>query len=169
MRLLTRSCFLLLFFREVLFAWPPSPSWKTYLFSLWNPPFPPHAPALIPLFLAKVQLFITLTLSLLTIWQSGQIALFFLAKAALVYLSTAHFVALRPFFSAGPSLLQVCHFSSFLLLSDSLCSRHPILFSVFPFTLNPSGRSIRNCVLFFLCYLATVGSRTFISVAKRRV
>ena len=106
-------------FMEVLFAWPPSPPWKTCLPSLWNPPFPPHAPALIPLFLAKVQLFVTLTLSHLTIWRSGQIALFFLAKAALVYLPTAHFVALKPFFSAGPSLLQVCHFSSFLLLSDS--------------------------------------------------
>ena len=69
--------------------------------SLWNPPFPLHAPALIPLFLAKVRLSPTLTLFPPTIWYSGQTALFLflLAKTILAYLPTALFVALRPLFS----------------------------------------------------------------------
>ena len=64
-----------------------------YLFSLCSPPFPLHAPALIPLSL-------TWTLSFLTIWCSGQTALFLflLANAAVVYLPTALSVALRPLF-----------------------------------------------------------------------
>ena len=59
-----------------------------------------NAPAVIPLFLAKGRLSLTLALSHLTIWCSGQTALFLflLAKAALAYLPTADFVALRPLF-----------------------------------------------------------------------
>ena len=75
------------------------------------------------------------------IWCFGQTALFLflLAKAALAYLPTAHFVALRPLYpfrqaqyvqvfllKPVPFALclsqqhqQVCHFSSLLLLSDS--------------------------------------------------
>ena len=118
--------------------------------SLWIPPFPLHAPTLIPLSLAKVQLSPTLTLSSLMIWYSELTALFlfFLAKAALVYLPTAFSVALRPlftfqqaqYFSAETCAIlhalcwpwqhqQACHFSSLLLLSDS----RSVLSSVFPF------------------------------------
>ena len=53
-----------------------------------------------PLFLAKVRLLPTLTLSHLTTWYSGRIArfLFLLTMVALAYLSTALSVALRPLF-----------------------------------------------------------------------
>ena len=64
--------------------------------SLWSPPFL-HAPALIPLSLAKVRLSLTLIFSLM-IWYFGLTALFLLAKAALAYLPTAFSVALRPLF-----------------------------------------------------------------------
>ena len=99
MRPLTRSCFLLLVLGRLLLLalpvlhgiCPRSP---------WNPLFPPHALALIPLTLAKVRLSPTLTLSPLMIWYSGQTALFLflLAKAALAFLSTALSVALSPLF-----------------------------------------------------------------------
>ena len=62
-------------------------------------PFPLHASALIPLSLAKVRLSLTLTLYyLITIWCSGQTALFLLTKAALAYLPTALSVTSRPLF-----------------------------------------------------------------------
>ena len=97
MRPLTRSCFLLLVLgRLLLLALPvllgiclPSRS---------SPPFPLHALALIPLFLAKVRLSPTLTLSPLMIWYSGQTDLFLLARAAPAFLPTALSVALRPLF-----------------------------------------------------------------------
>ena len=103
-------------------------------------PFPLHALALIPLFLAKVRLSPILTLSPLMIWYSGQTALFLLARAAPAFLPTALSVALRPLFSFRQAQYvqvfplkrapfctlfwsrqhqQVCHFSSLLLLSDS--------------------------------------------------
>ena len=65
--------------------------------SPWSPPFPLHALALIPLFLVKVRL--SLTLTLMT-WYSGQTALFLflLTRAAPAYLPTAFSVALRPLF-----------------------------------------------------------------------
>ena len=112
------------------------------LSSQWSSSFPLHALSLIPLSLAKVRLFLTLTFSSLMIWCFGQTALFLflLAKVTPAYLPTALSVALRPLFpfSAGPvcssfsaeacAILhalcwsrqhqQVCHFSS-LLLSDS--------------------------------------------------
>ena len=72
----------------------------TCLRSLWNPPFPHHATALILFSLAKVRLWLTLTLSSLMIWYSGQTTmfLFLLARAALAYLPTALSVALRQLF-----------------------------------------------------------------------
>ena len=70
-----------------------------YLRSRWNPPFPLHALALIPLTLAKVRLSPILTLSPHMIWYSGQTALFLLARAAPAFLPTALSVALRPLFS----------------------------------------------------------------------
>ena len=60
--LLTRSCFfLLLLGRFSLLALPHH--LRMCPPSLWNPPFPRHAPALIPFFLAKVRHLPTLTLS----------------------------------------------------------------------------------------------------------
>ena len=137
MRPLTGSCFLLLVLgRLLLLALP-------FLLgicprSLWSPPFPPHALALIPLTLAKVRLSLILTLSPLMIWYSGQTALFlfFLARAAPAFLPTAlcgteatPFRQAQLSFSAEACAIlhalcwsqqhqQVCHFSS-LLLSDS--------------------------------------------------
>ena len=63
---------------------------------LWSPTFPPRALALISFFLAKVRFSLTLTLFFLMIWCSGPMVLFLfvLAKAALAYLPTAHFVVL---------------------------------------------------------------------------
>ena len=99
MRPLTRSCFLLFVLgRLFLLALPvlleicfPSRS---------SPPFSLHAPALIPLTLAKVRLLPTLTLSSLMTWYSGQTALFLflLARADPALLPTALSVALRPLF-----------------------------------------------------------------------
>ena len=92
-----------------------------FLRSPWSPPFPLHALALIPISLAKVRLSLTLTLSHLTIWCSGQTALFLLARAAPA--------SLFPFQQAQYAQVfalcwprqhqQVSHFSSLLLLSDS--------------------------------------------------
>ena len=64
--------------------------------SLWSPPFPLHALALILLSLAKVRLSPNLTLSPLMIWYSGQTALFLFLFSA--FLSIALSVALRPLF-----------------------------------------------------------------------
>ena len=115
------------------------------LCSPWSQPLPFHALALIPLFLAKVQLSPTLSISSLMIWYSELTALFLflLARAAPAFLPTALSVALMPLFpfreaqfvqvfSAEACAIlhalcwsrqhqQVCHFSSLLLLSDS-CS-----------------------------------------------
>ena len=117
-----------------------------------------------PLFLTKVQLSLTLTLSHLTTWCSEQTALFLLAKAAPAYLSSALSVALRllfPFqqaqyaqvFLLKPTPLSKLFagsgsinksatflFSSYmtLILSSSPCS----FFHLFSF-LNLSGR---NCL-----------------------
>ena len=96
MRPLTRSCFLLeRFSLLILFLL------RTCLPSLWSLPFPLHALALIPLFLAKVGLSLTFTPSHLTIGWPGQIALFLfpLAKTAPVFMQTPHFVLLRPLFA----------------------------------------------------------------------
>ena len=70
------------------------------LLLLGNPLFPLHGPSPIPLYLDKVRLSLTLTLSHLRIWCSRQTALFLLllAKVALAYLLTALSVALKPLF-----------------------------------------------------------------------
>ena len=97
LRPLTRSCFLLLVLdRLLLLALPVLLG--IFLRSRWSPSFPLHALALIPLFLAKVQLSPILTLSPLMIWYSGQTALFLflLAKTTPAFLPTALSVALRP-------------------------------------------------------------------------
>ena len=68
-RPLNRSCFLLLLLGR-LFLRALSFLLGTCLPSPWSPPFPFHAPALIPLPFVKVRLSPTLTLSPLTIWCS---------------------------------------------------------------------------------------------------
>ena len=99
MRPLTRSCFLLLVLGRLLLLAPPV-LLGIFPRSRSSPPFPLHALALIPLTLAKVRLSPTLTLFLLMIWYSGQMALFLflLARAAPAFLPTALSVALRPLF-----------------------------------------------------------------------
>ena len=118
MRPLTRSCFFLLpLGRLFLLALPHFLG--TCLPLLWSPPFPFHAPAVIPLSLAKMRLSFTLNLSHLTIWCFGLTALFFflLTKVTLAYLPTAFFVALRPLF-----LFQQAQYAQvFLLKPASLC------------------------------------------------
>ena len=99
MRPLTRSCLLLLVLRRLFLLALPH-LFGICLRSTWSPPFPLHALALIPLFLAKVRLSPTLTLSPLMIWCFGQTALFLflLARAVPAFLPTAVSVALRPLF-----------------------------------------------------------------------
>ena len=96
---LTQSCFLLLLLGKLFFPALPF-LLGTCLPSLWSPPFPLYALALIPLSLAKMQLLLTLTLSSLMIWYSGltTLFLFLLARAAPAYLPTALSVASRPLF-----------------------------------------------------------------------
>ena len=159
-----------------------APLWRLFLLSfpfllgtplllLWSPPSPLRAIALIPLFLAKVWLSPTLTLSHLTILCSGQMPLFLflLSKVGLAYLPTALSVALRllisfqqtqhaevsllkpaPFCklfaglgSTNKSAISLC-FSSYLTLAlfSPLC---PLLH--LSFYHNLSNRSVRNCVL----------------------
>ena len=99
LRPLTRSCFLLpLLGRLLLLALPVLLG--ICLPSRWNPPFPLHALALIPLSLAKARLSPTLTLFPFMILCFGQTALFLflLARAAAALLPTAFSVALRPLF-----------------------------------------------------------------------
>ena len=97
MRPLTRSGFLVLALgRLFLLALPVL--FGICLHSRWNPLFPPHALALIPLFLAKVRLLPILTLSPLMIWYSEQTGLFLLARVAPAFLPIALSVALRPLF-----------------------------------------------------------------------
>ena len=99
MRLLTRSCFLLLVLGR-LFLLALSVLLGICLPSRSSPPFPLHALALIPLTLAKVRLLPILTLSPFMTWCFGQTALFLflLARAAPAFLPTALSVALRPLF-----------------------------------------------------------------------
>ena len=168
MRLLTCSCFLLLLLGKLILL-ALSFLVGICLPSLWSPPFPLHALAVISLSLAKVLLSPTLTLFLLTIWYSEQMAvfLFLLAKAAPAYLSTALAVALRPLFPFQQALyVQVfplkpapfctlfaslgstnksatfLPFSSYLTL---VLSWHSLLHLSFYFKL--CGRSGRNCVV----------------------
>ena len=124
-----------------------------------------------PLFIAKVRLSLTLTLSHLTSWYFGQTAffLFLLAKAALAHLPTALSVVLRPLFHfrqaqyAQVSLLKTAPFCTmFADLGSTNKSAISLLFSYYltlalfsppcPLLdlscyLNFCGRSGRNCLL----------------------
>ena len=100
---LTRPCLVLLLLGRVSLHVPPSSPWNLP-FLLRSPPFPSHPLPLIPLFLAKVRLSLTFTSSHLTIWCSGQTALF-----------------LFSFGKGGSSVVYNC----------SLCSSDATLFSDF--------------------------------------
>ena len=124
MRPLTPSCFLLLSLGRVSLLALPVLLGTSLFLSLWSPPMFLHAPALIPLFLVKVRLSLTLTLPYLTIWCSGLTALFLflLARAVLAYLPTALSVALRPlFFFCRPSMLKFFCWSLRPCTSFMLC------------------------------------------------
>ena len=99
MRPLTRPCYLLHLSGKLFLLGLPL-LLRICLLSLCSPSFPPHASALIPLFLVKVRLSLTLTLSPLMIWFSKltAVSLFLLAKVALAFLLSARSVALRPLF-----------------------------------------------------------------------
>ena len=131
--------------------------------SLWTPLFP-HALALISLFLAKVRLLLTLTLSPLMIWCFGSVS-FGLGKGGSGLRANCSLCGIKATlsFSASPVCSsfsaevwpilqalcwspqhqQVCPFSYWTLaLSSRLC---PLLH--LSFYLNLSGRSGRNCLL----------------------
>ena len=87
LRPLTRLCFLLLLLGKLSVLVLPH-LFGACLPSPWSSHFSHHAPAMIPLSLAKVMLSLTSTLSHLTIWSFGQTALFLflLAKGQLLTL-----------------------------------------------------------------------------------
>ena len=142
MRLLTRSCFLLILVgRLFLLALPILLG--TCFPLLWSPLFPLHASTPIPLSLAKVWLSLTLTLYLpynLALWTDGSVPFRF-GKGGSGILTNCSLCGTEATlsFSAGPKCSsfsaeacailhalcwsrqhqQVCHFSSLLLLSDS--------------------------------------------------
>ena len=141
MRPLTRSCFLLLVLGRLLLLALPFVL-GVCLRSLWSPPFPLHAPALILLFLAKVLLSPTLALPShdLVLWTdssipfpfgkggSGVLANYFL-RGAEATLSFSAGPVCSSFSAEACAILhalcwsrqhqQACHFFSLLLLSDS--------------------------------------------------
>ena len=156
--------------REVLLACSPFPPWNLPSFTVEST-LSSSCSRFDPLLLAKVRLSPTLTLSLFTIWYSGQTALFLflLARAAPAYLPIALSVALRPLFPfqqaqyAQVSLLKLAPFCTLfaglgstnksaisllfsyhlaLVLSSPLC---PLL-RLF-FYLKLCGKSGRNCLL----------------------
>ena len=150
----------------------------TCLPSLWSPPFPLFAPALIPLSLAKVRLTLTLTLSPLTIWYSGLTALFLflLAKAALSFSAGPVCSSFSPEACAVLQTLcwsrqhqQVCHFSFLLLLSDSRSVLTTLSTSPSSFLPQISRRSGRNCFLsLHLLNQVTMALWTLVSPGERR-
>ena len=146
--------------------------------SLWSPPFPPHALALISLSLVKVWL------SPFMMWHSGLTALFLflLSRAAQAYLPTALSVALRPLFPfVRPSLFKffllkpapfyklVAGFgstnksvTSLLLLSDS----RSVLSSIFLFTSSSLEDLAGTVLCLLLFYQATMSPQTLVSSGK---
>ena len=176
---LTRSYLLLLLFGRLFLLALPFLLGKC-LSSLWGPPFPLHALALIPLSFAKMQPLPTLIFSTLMIWYFGLMALFrfLLAKAVPAYLPTAFSVALRPLFPFQQTqyvevfLLKLVPFcmlfaglsstnksaTSLFLLFDS----RSVLSSVFPFTCI-SLADLAGTVFSLMFYQTTMGPRTLIS------
>ena len=168
MRPLTRSCFLLpLLGRLSLLALP-------FLLricprSLWSPPFPLHAPAVIPSLLPGCG---SLPSRYLVLWTDGSFPFDKGGSGILANCSLCD-TEITLSFSAGPvcssfsaeawAILQalcwfrqhqeVCHFSS-PPIGLSFCPRHSVFSSIFPFTLI-SGK---NCFLFPLILSGYNGS-----------
>ena len=156
--------------REALVACPPCPPWNLPSFMVEST-LPTPCSRSDSLTLAKVRLSLTLTLSPLMIWYSGQTALFLflLARAAPAILPTALSVALRPLFPSGQAqYAQVFPLKSapfcmlFAGLSSTNKSAISLLFSYYltlVLSLPPCpllhlfsylklcGRSGRNCLL----------------------
>ena len=142
----------------------------TCLPSLWSPPFPPHALALIPLSLAKVQLSLTLTLSPhdLVLWTDGSVSFPF-GKDGSGVLANCSLCGTKATlsFSAGLACLsfsaeactiphalcwsrqhqQVCHLTFLLFLFDSRSFLVALFSSPSFLYLKLSGRFGRNCLL----------------------
>ena len=149
----TQSCFLLLLLGTVSLDALPL-LLGICLPSLWSPLFPYHAHTLIPLSLPKVRLSLTLTLSPydLVLWTNGSVPFPFckggsgvLANCSLCGTEAILCFLAGPVHSSFPLMpailhalswswqhQQVCHFSSTIRLS--LCPRHPVVSSIFPFT-----------------------------------
>ena len=181
MRPLTHSCFVLLVLgRLFLLALPVLLGIR--LLSLWSPSFPPHALVLISLFLVKMRLLLTLTLSPLMIWCSGQTALFLflLAKAAPAYLPPIRVRALFPFQQAqyaqvsllkSPPFCKLFHglgstnnfATSLFLLSDS----RSVLSSIFPSTSDSLADQAGTVFSLLFFYQATMGPPTLVSPGER--
>ena len=187
MRPLTRSCFLLpVLGRLLLLALPVLLG--ICLRSLWSPPFPPRALALI-LPLSRQGSALAHLDSLpphdLVLWTDGSVS-FPLGKGGSVVLANCSLCGTEATLSFSAGLVcssfsaeacailhalcwsrqhqQVCHFSFLLLLSDS----GSVLSSIFPFTSN-SLKDLAETVFFLLLfYQATMGPRTLISTGKRR-
>ena len=142
MRPLTRSCFLLLVLGR-LFLLALTVLLEIFLSSRWSPPFPLHALALIPLFLAKLRLSPTLTLSPLMIWCFGQTALFsfLLTRAAPTFLPTTLSVALRPLFP----FQQAQYAQVFPLKSAPFCTLFAGL-----------GSTNKSAIFLLFCYYLTL-------------
>ena len=135
--------------------------------------------------LAKVRLSLTLSLSPLVMWYSGQTALFLfiLAKAVSALLPTALSVSLRSLFpfrqaqyaqvfplKPAPFCMLFAGLGStnksaisLLLLSDFLS----VLSSIFSFISN-SVADLAETVFFLLFYQTTMGPQTLISPGERR-
>ena len=162
------------------------------LSSLWSPPFPLHALALIPLSFVKMHLSPILTLSPLMIWCSGRTALllFLLARAALAFSPTAFSVALRPLFlfqqaqfvqvfplkpapfstlfaglgSTNKSAISLL-FSSYLTLA---LPSPPCPLPIFPLISNSVADLAGTVFSLLLFYQTTIGPRSLVSPEERQ-
>ena len=166
-------------FRGVILACPSYPCWSLPFFAVESTVSSPCSYSDRPL-CRDGAILAHLDSLHLTIWLSGQMVLFLLAKVALAYLPTALCDTEDILsFSGGPVCLsfstkacsilqtlrwfwqhqQVCHFSSLWL---SLSPRH----SVLSFALLPSIFLAGAVFSFLLYYQATMGPRTFVSLGK---
>ena len=157
------------------------------LLSLWSLPFLLHTLVLISLFLFKMRISFTLTLSSFTIRFFGQTALFFSAKTTLAYLPTALSVVLKPFFPsqqaqhAQVSLLKPGPFCKLFagLGSTDKSATSLFFFSYLTLTLSSTPCPLLHLSFYLkdpagtvfsllLLYQATMGSRILISPGERR-
>ena len=153
--------------REALLACPPFPFWNLLSITVKATlSFPCSRSD--PLFLAKMRLSPTLTLSHLTIWYSGQTALFLflLTMAALAFLPTALSVALRPLFPSQQAqyaqvfLLKPVPLSKLFADLGSINKSAAFLFFSFYLTLVLSSSL---CPLRLSCYLNLSGRNCLLS------